>query len=65
MYHILKKFFPEDSQLGLVLTNDPFVVIDIDNYQACAPLEKIIISMLSKGAYIEISPSGKGLHIFL
>ena len=63
-YEFLRELFPEDFQLGLVLTDGPFTVIDIDNYQMYAPLEKIIMSMLSKGAYAEISPSGKGLHIF-
>lgn len=50
--------------LGLVLTNGPFTVIDIDNYQYHASLNQLIINMLHKKAYIELSPSGKGLHIF-
>ena len=53
-----------DFNLGLVLTNGSFTVIDIDNYQAHKVLDSILFNMLSKGAYIEVSPSGLGLHIF-
>nr|YP_009488791.1 hypothetical protein Grafi_p223 [Grateloupia filicina]AWD77370.1 hypothetical protein Grafi_p223 [Grateloupia filicina] len=60
----LIEFFPNQFKLGLVLINTPFTVIDIDNYQRYAPLDRLLYSMLKKGAYIEISPSGKGLHVF-
>nr|YP_009511647.1 hypothetical protein [Melanthalia intermedia]AXI97524.1 hypothetical protein [Melanthalia intermedia] len=58
----LRDSLSDDFKLGLVLTNGPFAVID--NYQKYQPLDAMLISMLEKGAYIEISPSGRGLHIF-
>nr|YP_009511650.1 hypothetical protein [Melanthalia intermedia]AXI97527.1 hypothetical protein [Melanthalia intermedia] len=60
----LRDSLSDDFKLGLVLTNGPFTVIDIDNYQKYQPLDAMLTSMLKKGAYIEISPSGRGLHIF-
>ena len=55
--------FPKNFQPGLILTKSPFTVIDIDNYQAHHTLDNILYYLNNKGAYLEISPSGKGLHI--
>lgn len=60
----LSKLFPESFKLGLVLINGPFTAIDIDSYQMYKPLDILLDNMLKKGAYIEVSPGGKGLHIF-
>ena len=62
-YLTFKNFF-YDFNLGLILTDGPLTVIDIDNYQYHKTLDLILFSMLIKGAYIEVSPSGTGLHIF-
>ena len=62
-YLTFKNFF-DDFNLGLILTDGLLTVIDIDNYQRHKTLDIILLNMLSKGAYIEVSPSGKGLHIF-
>ena len=56
--------WPYDQQPGLYLKNSGLSVIDIDSYQKHPRLEKLIYSMLSKGCYVEVSPSGQGLHIF-
>lgn len=54
--------------LGLVLNGGPYVVIDLDNciFDNKNPsfLEPVLTFIaMFKGSYIEISPSGKGLHI--
>lgn len=63
-YLNFKDLLPDDFNLGLVLTDGPFTVIDIDNYQSHKALDNIWFKMLKKGVYIEVSPSGTGLHIF-
>ena len=55
---------PTYCNLGLVLTGGPFTVIDIDKYQKHRALDEMLFKLLKKNAYIEISPSGQGLHIF-
>lgn len=54
--------------LGLVLNGGPYVVIDLDNCISGNEdpnfLEPVITLLnMFKGSYIEISPSGRGLHI--
>ena len=58
------KNFVQGFNLGLILTDGPLTVIDIDNYQYHKTLDSILCKMLKQGAYIEVSPSGQGLHIF-
>nr|YP_010197896.1 hypothetical protein LK367_pgp003 [Gracilaria isabellana]UAD86312.1 hypothetical protein [Gracilaria isabellana] len=53
-----------DFKLGLGLTDGPLTVIDIDNYQNYKILDLILFKMLKKSVYIEVGPSGTGLHIF-
>lgn len=57
-----------DGKVGFVFTeNDPFWFVDIDNCllpdNSWSPLAQEICGLLS-GAAVEISQSGKGLHIF-
>nr|YP_009296215.1 hypothetical protein Sebd_063 [Sebdenia flabellata]AOM65150.1 hypothetical protein Sebd_063 [Sebdenia flabellata] len=47
----------------MVLTDGPFSVVDIDSYQSYEPLDVNLLNMLGKGVYVEISPSGQGLHM--
>ena len=49
---------------GFYLQGAGLSVIDIDNYQTHPKLDSIIADLHQKGCYIEVSPSGKGLHIF-
>ena len=54
--------------LGLVLNGGPYVVIDLDNCivnnEDPTFLESVLtLIAMFKGSYLEISPSGKGLHI--
>ena len=51
--------------LGFVFTEeDPFCVIDIDDYENCEESITKLISEFSD-TYSEISPSGKGFHIIM
>jgi len=62
------KLFGSDYGIGFVFTdNDPFVFIDIDNCleadnKTWSPVAMDIVGMLP-GAAIEVSKSGRGLHI--
>lgn len=50
--------------LGLSLLDSGLSVIDIDHYQKHPVLDRVLCDLLYKGCYIEVSPSGLGLHIF-
>ena len=57
--HSRKGFMP-----GFYLRDSGLSVIDIDDYFSSPTLDSIIADLDNKGCYIEVSPSGKGLHIF-
>ena len=65
-YNILRAFGTIDHEfyLGLSLLGSKVSVIDIDHYQKHSVLDCILSALLQKGCYVEVSPSGQGLHIF-
>jgi len=62
LQNVLKKlsgFYP-----GFLMKNSDLTVIDIDNYHHNPELLNILMRLRGKGCYVEVSPSGKGFHIF-
>ena len=56
--------FKPNFSPGFYLKGSRLSVIDIDNYHPSSDLIGLITKFYEKGCYIEVSPSGNGLHIF-
>lgn len=63
----INRFYNEQTHFkpGLYLKDGSLSVIDLDNHSSCHDgLTRILARLFQKGCYIEISPSGQGLHVF-
>ena len=65
MIDLLKENKALGVRPGFFLKGAGLSVIDIDNFDPKHKnLGRILLKLLSKGCYVETSPSGEGLHIF-